>query len=218
MWSDSSSANISHPGALALALLLSGLLHALAIVFPYFDEAGYREAAVASGAPVRRAEFSVSLNRSAAGERAALLVVKAPPARPEPESGIDDNSVKKRDARVPAMIPEVRQSILPLPGIDYYATKALTVKPKALGEAVLDPAEIAAIVASGKVVLVLRIDERGEVVDVSVEHSDLPDVITETAVQAFLKLPFAPGELDGRKVGAVMRIEVRYDDDRLPAP
>lgn len=217
MWSDSSSANISHPGALALALLLSGLLHALAIVFPYFDEVVYGEAAVASGAPIRRAEFSVTLNHSAAGEQKALLVVKAPPARPEPGSG-DDHSAKKREEPAPAMISEVRQNILPLPGIDYYATNALTVKPKALGEAALDPEEIAAIVATGRVVLLLRINEQGEVVDVSVEHSDLPDVFSETAAKAFRKLRFAPGELDGRKVGAVMRIEVRYDDDRLPAP
>lgn len=108
--------------------------------------------------------------------------------------------------------------MLSFPDTDYYATGALTTKPQPLGEAVLDPAEIAAIIATGKVVLMLRINELGKVVEVSIEHSDLPDVITETAVQAFLKLPFAPGELNGRKVGSVMRIEVRYDDDRLPVP
>lgn len=205
-------------GALVWALLVSGLLHALAIVFPTIDEAGYRPGEVANGAPLRQAVLSVTLNYSAAGERAALRIVKESPARPEPGSGANDRSATKSKEPAPATIPALRQNILPLPGMDYFPTNALAVKPKALGEAALDPAEIAAIVASGKILLVLRINDQGEVVDVSVEHSDLPDVFTETAVQAFLKLPFAPGELNGRKVGAVMRIEVRYDDVRLSAP
>lgn len=127
-------------------------------------------------------------------------------------------SATKENTILHAMRHAEGQNPLSFPDMDYYATNTLTTKPQPLGEAVLDPAEIAAIIATGKVVLVLRINELGKVIDVSVEHSDLPDVFSETAAKAFRKLPFTPGELDGRKVGAVMRVEVRYDDERLPAP
>lgn len=217
MWSSSSPANTSGTSGLALALLLSSLFHALAIVFPSFDETSYRKDAIASWAPVRTMALSVTLNHPAAGARAVSVTSKVPRTKLDPSRGADGLSAKISNELSPAMTPSVRQNLLPLPGVDYYATNELTIKPQPLGEAALDPAEIAAIVASGKILLVLRINEQGEVVGVSVDHSDLPDVFSEAVTTAFRKLHFSPGELNGQKVGAVMRVEVRYDDARVPA-
>ncbi len=70
-------------------------------------------------------------------------------------------------------------------------------------------------VVSGEVVLALWIDDRGAVVKVSIERSDLPADRLAAVTDAFRLLRFAPGELNGRKVGALMRIAVSYDDERL---
>ena len=106
----------------------------------------------------------------------------------------------------------------PLPRLDYYETDELTAKPQALGEPPLETAAIANIVASGRIVLVLRINAQGEVVDAAVDFSDLPDIFSQSAVKAFQNLHFVPGELNGQKVSSVLRIEVHYDDAQLPLP
>lgn len=102
-----------------------------------------------------------------------------------------------------------------LPSAPYYPSEQLTVRPAALAEPELDPAELANLVASGEIALTLWIDERGEVVDVDVDHSELPGAFVRAATSAFGALRFAPGEVDGRRVGSVLRVAVRYDDLRL---
>ena len=72
--------------------------------------------------------------------------------------------------------------------------------------------------ASGTVVLKLWINELGDVVSVDVEKSDLPEAYTKTAVAAFGNIRFVPGEVDGRRVGTMMRIEVIYGAGSRPAP
>jgi hypothetical protein len=37
-------------------------------------------------------------------------------------------------------------------------------------------------------------------------------------VEAFSKLRFAPGEVDGRPVGVLMRVEIAYVDGRVMTP
>jgi len=116
----------------------------------------------------------------------------------------------------PPQDPTEGADLLPVPGAPYYTTQDLTVRPQPLEEGVLDPPEIAPIVASGKIILTLWINELGEVADVLVENTELSEAITKTAVAAFQKMRFTPGEVKGRKVGTIMRIEVSYDDSRIP--
>lgn len=106
--------------------------------------------------------------------------------------------------------------LLPIPAPDYYTTDQLTKRPQPTGVADLDKPETSTIIASGKMVLKLWIDDLGDVVDVLVEQSELPEVISRSAVEAFRRLHFVPGELKGRRVGSVMRIEIIYDDGRKP--
>jgi TonB family protein len=78
--------------------------------------------------------------------------------------------------------------------------------------------EIGPIFASGKVILKIWINERGIVDSVDVEKSDLAAAISATAAAAFGRLRFVPGEINGRPVGTMMRIEVTYDDGTRPPP
>jgi hypothetical protein len=97
----------------------------------------------------------------------------------------------------------------------YYELDQLTAKPVLLLEPQLDSNVADDVVASGKVVFALRISNQGEVVEVIVDFSELPEIFVQAASKAFMASKFVPGELNGNKVGALMRIEVVYEDNRL---
>ena len=63
----------------------------------------------------------------------------------------------------------------------------------------------------GASLLTLWIDSLGEVLEVTVETTDIPEEIADGIIKAFRQLHFKPGELNGRAVGVVMRIEVGVD-------
>ena len=108
-----------------------------------------------------------------------------------------------------------KADLVPLPGVVYYPTSLLSVRPQPQTEAELDPPRIRPIVASGKVILVVWINPLGQTAKVAVESSDLPNNFVTAAAAAFEQLRFSPGELHGLRVGSVMRVEVIYDDGRL---
>jgi hypothetical protein len=67
-------------------------------------------------------------------------------------------------------------------------------------------------------VLKLWISALGKVDSVEVESSNLPDTVSELTAAAFGKVRFLPGEIDGRRVRALMRIEVAYVNGKRPPP
>jgi hypothetical protein len=105
--------------------------------------------------------------------------------------------------------------LLPLPANRFYSTRELTKRPQPLGQADLDAPEIRMIVASGKMILKLWIDEAGEVIEVDVEKTELPEILSNLTKARFKRMRFLPGERMGIPVGSVMRIEVNYDDNRI---
>jgi len=105
--------------------------------------------------------------------------------------------------------------LLPIFGPAYYTTDQLTKRPQALSVAELDTAATRSIIVSGALILRLRINEQGQVVDAEVEQNELPEIFAETAIKAFRQSRFTPGERNGQLVNTLMRIEVRYDDKRL---
>lgn len=78
----------------------------------------------------------------------------------------------------------------------------------------LDSDETRLIVASGRVEIVLWIKPGGEVAQVDVVDSNVPEVLSEHVRKAFSAARFTPPEKDGQPVGARMRIEVNYEDLR----
>ena len=193
---------------LPLLLLVSLLIHLSLICFSVPGSAG-----TGRGDDGDRPALSASVSRA---------VALAPQARERTLRDSAPAPVREPVAPVsaPAASAEVRADPAdPAPAVDqkparaFYAANELTIRPVALGEPALD----AGIAASGEVVLSLWIDDLGSVVEVSVERSDLPAEQLPALADAFRMLRFAPGELNGQTVGAVIRIAVKYDDDqRLP--
>jgi len=181
------------------ALAGSCLLHAAVILTPYLG-GGRADSllAVAGGQPTRMLTVRVLDD---AGRAVAV------PPKPAPEVSV------RTDALRPAPPPPSLPGVLPIPAPTYYTSDQLTKRPRPTSEPRLDVPASAPSFASGKVVLKLWISELGGVVSADVENSDVPEAVATAAKAAFGKVRFEPGEVNGRRVGAVMRIEVSYDEE-----
>ena len=136
------------------------------------------------------------------------------------DSHPESSSLTAKPAQV-SPLSELRREgadLLPIPAPTYYSTDQLSRRPQPLAEANLDTAETRSIIISGKMILKLWINDRGAVVDVEVEKTELPETFSRTAIAAFKQLRFAAGERQGQPVGSVLRIEVSYVDSRSPPP
>jgi len=175
-------------------MLVSSALHFALLTAGYLGERSHESppAAMQEQMPERR--FTASL---AAAPLAAPTEIAGAAAASEPAEGM---------------------GVLPFSAPHYYPTDQLTRRPQPLGSANLEGPDIPPVVASGKIILRLWIDEFGEVNEVEVEKTELPDGFSRSATAAFKRLRFTPGERAGVRVGSVMRIEVSYDDARSPAP
>lgn len=69
---------------------------------------------------------------------------------------------------------------------------------------------------SDRVVLRIWISDSGEVTGTETEFTDMPARVHDAVVVAFRRMRFMPGEIDGRRVGSILRIEMTYKDFRLP--
>jgi hypothetical protein len=61
--------------------------------------------------------------------------------------------------------------------------------------------------------LSLFIDETGVVQQVRIDSPILPPPMEEAARTAFLRARFSPGEVDGRPVRSLVRVEVTFDSE-----
>ena len=179
--------------ALPLLLLVSLLLHLSLITLPL---PGRAVGGGNSASDLRPSSLHASLNDAAPPSRVAESSPETKPAARTPAQPADDASLSAAPQRQT--------------GLTFYPSAALTIRPVALSEPSLDDGDA----VSGE--LVLWIDDRGAVVEVSAERSDPPSDRLRAVAGAFRSVRFAPGELNGKKVGAVMRIAVSYDDERLP--
>jgi TonB family protein len=168
---------------LGAALTISCVLHATLVVAPYFG---------ASTPPDLRL--------------APRSAQKPAPAR------VLDLRLEQARAQEPAPAPNRARGAnrLPIPAPAYYRTDELTRPPRPTSVPQLDVPRSVARSVSGKVVLRLWISERGNVEAVEVESSNLPETVSGTAADAFRKIRFVPGEIDGRRVRTLMTIEVAY--------
>lgn len=194
-----------------LPLALSCLLHAVVIILPALGERTSPEKAAARIARSAPTVFTVLL----APTQGEITPILYPPA----ENGIVVGDMKTPGAG-DSTAPESRDrtegaGLLPIPGPVYLTTDQLTKHPQAVAVAELDTAATRSIIVSGALILQLKINDRGQVVDVAVEQNELPEIFAETAVNAFKHSRFSPGERNGLPVNTLMRIEVRYDDKRL---
>ncbi len=179
-------------------LLVSLLLHLLVIAWP-------------------AAGRSVGDGRTAGDLRPAPLHAALNPAPAVPAPSIRQSARAADSASELAPVPRAAPSAdggaaQRRPGPRFYPSAALTTKPVALEEPEFENGDAVA----GELLLTLWIDERGAVVAVADDGGDLPPDRRRAAADAFRRVRFTPGEMNGSKVGTVMRIAVNYDDEPLP--
>jgi TonB family protein len=195
---------------LLAALICSCVLHAIVAILLYLlleDQNGR----VGKGGRARPSALFATLLAVDKTER--LSIDQSSAGLPEQESSVPTEVRGAEPASSnDADDPETRS----IPGGAYYPTDQLTVRPKALAAVELDMPETAIHEPSGKMILSLRINEDGEVVDASVETNDLSERVSNATVEAFRKLRFKPGEINGKAVAVVMKIEAFYGKNRFP--
>jgi TonB family protein len=199
---------------LLAALALSCLLHAALVFLPFFGRSAVETRLALKSSQKMPPVVTVTLRL--AGENRFDVKSVPPAAVIEPAAAAVERPAV--EGQLQAQTGAEGADLLPLPALGYYTTDQLTKRPQPVSAIELDSTETSPIVVSGKIVLRIWINEFGSVADVELEASDLPEVFSRTAIAAFKSLRFAPGELNGLPVGTVMRIEVNYDDGRLPEP
>lgn len=200
--------------SLLLPLSLSCLLHAVVFSLPHPGVHSAAGPGASPGPQTAPRVFAVSL----APKHLARPAVPAPasgggdlPAEAV-SRGSDSSATQETKARSEGA------GLLPLPGPAYFTTDQLTRRPQAVSVAELDTTATRPYIVRGALILLLKINELGQVMEAEVEQSDLPEIFAETAASVFRNARFTPGERDGRKVNTLMRIEVRWDDPRLAKP
>jgi hypothetical protein len=68
---------------------------------------------------------------------------------------------------------------------------------------------------TGSLVLSLWINSVGKVVSISYEASELPEAFTTAIGEVFNQVRFIPGEIHGRPVNSILRIEIAHQEEDL---
>lgn len=129
--------------------------------------------------------------------------------------------VPSQEPVAPSAAPAEKNSSLPtieVPLIEdptYYTAKEVDVHPSAL-KAIRPayPDEAASADVTGSVVLLLLLDEGGQVKDISVEEAEPPGYFEASALKAFRHARFAPAQRGGKVVKSRIRIKVSYELER----
>ena len=202
------------PDAVALrfgaALALSCLLHLAFILLPFLGQSAAEKRLVLKGKQDPPPVINATL--ASVGEHKFSDVAMPATAQSTPDPSAAD---RPADEAQPLTQQHAEGAgLLPLPAPVFYTMDLLSKRPQPLAEANLDPEDIRPIVASGKIILKLWINEFGVVTDAMVEKTDMPEMFSRAAVAAFKGLRFSPGERNGMPVRSLMRVEVTYDDGR----
>jgi hypothetical protein len=183
------------------ALAASCLLHAAIVVVPYLGGSDARSRIVVRGgqkpAPVRVLEVRLV----AEGARAAAL-----PGSPDAAAAVTG------EEPLPAPARSLGIDVLPITAPAYYSAAQLTKLPRATSAPRLDVPQTAPAFGAGKLTLKVWINDRGGVDSVEVEAGDVPEEVAGSTAAAFGKLRFVPGEINGKPVGSLLKIEVTYEE------
>jgi protein TonB len=153
--------------------------------------------------PVASSETAPELARMPESTRAAkprVVPVERPQA-PEPA--------------VAAPQPETAGGLPQAPDLTYYGTRQLDVFPRLLAPLDLTyRGKVADDKVTGRVRLLVMIDEAGTVRDVSVVEAEPASYFEEEASRALMTARFSPAYRNGRAVRSRMQIEVNYGVER----
>lgn len=204
-------------GALFMALVLSILVHALVAIVSVKeregDDVGARSvifARLVSKAAVPVAADGVHINNAAEVRvEPPGIIADDRPMRIGGELGADEQSFPKQDANPSTGVTFTKQ--------EYFSSESLTVRPypiTLLGE--MEATEVGPSEMFGRTVLKVWISATGGVAAMETEFSDMPEPFRRATVAAFERMRFMPGQIDGKPVGSMIKIEIGAEDFRLP--
>lgn len=215
---------------LAACVFLSSLLHLAILCLPYLGQS--REATRSEIYGQRKQSVVLSARFSA--PRPTLLDTPKPAettsvtsegqptsaSAPKHEPKTTETSIQKAAPAEEKQDQEAHEGadLLPIPAPVFYPAEQLSKKPQPTMATDLEAPEVTPLIASGRIILKLWISDLGEVVEVQIEKTNMPLAFSRVAIAGFKRLRFTPGLRDGHPVGSTMRIEVTYDDGRMPPP
>lgn len=229
------------PARLAAFVAVSACLHALVLLVPVTSirSTGPQRSEHGVGLSLQLRLVQASVAKTPGAEGATIPVPASAPSRemPEATSGpVVPGSVPEAtpataaDPVVPPADtvpsgngttagdpepPADRSVAIPVPQIDdpeFLPSRLLDVYPRPMVEVpMVYPDAAAALDLSGRVSLLLLIDELGSVVEATVIEADPPGYFEEAAVETFRGLLFSPGMRNGHPVKSRLVIEVNFD-------
>lgn len=213
---------------LGVAIAISALIHSW-LAAGIKTEAKHRAATSPSGVISATLEPAAPINRPAAPGISPEISPDAEPGRvagmaattrAEAAAGQHPSAALQQPAaQAPGMFmaPEIPEApapglaLPPLPDPIYYPARQLDVYPALLEPINLPyPERAARDAVSGKVTVLLLIDERGMVNEVSVVEAEPVGYFEETTRAVFSETRFAPARKDGRPVRSRVLISVSY--------
>jgi hypothetical protein len=190
------------------ALSASCLLHAALVCMPYLGASAKVFGPGLQGTERPVVVHILDATRVPENESQAVLGTDV---GPENEAHSPPGSARDGEPR-PAPDRALGADLLPIiPAPTYYTADQLTVRPRPVSAPRLNVPGNSPMFDSGKAILRVWISEFGHVVSVDAEESDLPEEVSAAAAAAFGKVRFVRGEINGRRVSALMRIEVAYE-------
>jgi hypothetical protein len=201
-----------------LALALSVLAHAMAVLPGNFKNSAH-EGERGSFAPHIVARL---VGSSAGGAEDVQVVSEKQVEATEkqfqyPSDAIqpDTTPLGKDNSLLPQKSVE---PVLETPEMRYFSSDLLTIRPYPLTQ--LESPDLSNSLlngSAGRIVLKVWVSDAGEVTATETEFTEMPIEVHEAIVAAFQRMRFMPGEIGGKPVGSILRIEMTYEDIRLSA-
>lgn len=183
-----------HAGLVA-AICIGGIAQPGPVGLPDFEAAGMQVVMVELGR-ADRAFLATDHVRETSGKQMKMADSMSADAVQIPQA-------RKGSAILPALLPAPPY---------YFSAKDLTQKPLVVRDVPADLTLIVPDVPAQAATLQILINEYGEIDQVIVEDSLLPEVAQKTVVDAFVKARFHPGEINGVPVKSQLRIEIMLED------
>lgn len=138
----------------------------------------------------------------------------APPSNPASLAEQFSRTTKSEDTAnsepVSSAPPQATLAHIPEIYTPYYSTSELTLRPQPMDKVSLDPPGAPWTFGEEKLSLTLWIDSTGSVVEVVADPNNIPRIFSDYAITQFRQLRFSPAEINGSRVGVMMRIQIHY--------
>jgi outer membrane biosynthesis protein TonB len=189
-------------GQLAVGIFISLCLHLVAIIYPYLGRSTEPPPIKHIGVQGNRNTFSLTLAGAPSAENA-----KPTNFSPDVSGSTSSKDAPSKEVSVPTR----GIDLFPVYGAEYYPADKLTKKPRPTTSIDFNQPQLAGITGSGKIVMKLWINEVGTATEVELERSEFSESLSAVFLDSFKKATYKPGELAGRPVRSILRIELDFD-------